>query len=254
VSAGLSVLGVAVWTPEYPDLQHFLARNPRPAAKPEAPLLPVRARGRASPLSLMFAQVVEQAQAAAGVQGTLPSIYGSAYGEMAATLALLDQLHGDDGRLSPAKFQASVHNTASGLISIAQANRSFSTALAAGHDTVAMTLVEAWAWLSQRPGELVLACADESAAAPLVAELPFGALAMGMLLSNRAQQRAALAVLQRPERARTIPDAAAEHENPCASALPLVRAIFGAAPATVILNRAAELTWQIHVEPVVHAP
>jgi hypothetical protein len=251
VSESLEVLGVGVWTPVYPSLQAFLSGQAVSSpARPETQLLSARMRGRASPLTLMFANVVEQASAAAGIdRGALPTIFASAYGEMATTLSLLDMLHAEDGRLSPAKFQASVHNTAAGQISIADRNRSFSTSLAAGHDTLAMALIEAWAWLARSPGHVLVACADEAAPRVLAADRSFAPLAAAWVLSNVSNLATGVARLTRPVATRRAHEPAAAADNPCAAALPFVRSLFASASSTITLNHAATNTWQLDVLP-----
>jgi hypothetical protein len=257
MSEPLQVLGVGVWTPTQPSLESFLAeRSQAPASRPETQLLGARTRGRASLLTLMFANVVEQASAAAGIErGDVPIIFASAYGEMGTTLSLLEQLNRDDGRLSPAKFQASVHNTAAGQISIADRNRSFSTALAAGHDTVAMALIEAWAFLAREPGSVIVACADEGAPGVLAPERRFAPLAAAWVLSNGSNRRpgvarlARLVATTRAYEPSPSPSPSFALENPCAAALSLARALFAAAPSSVVLNQAAADSWQIDVLP-----
>jgi len=280
----LDVLGVALWTPtqtsvsvasslpplaavaDVPSMTGAgLRAAPAPAAglrplaprplRPDTELLSVRARGRASLLTLMFANVIEQASKAAGIAGqSVPTVFGSAYGEMTTTLTLLELQHTGDGRLSPAKFQASVHNTAAGQISIAQGDRSFSTSIAAGHDTLAMALLEAAAWLQSRPGVLVLACADEAAPAVLLPDLSYDAVAVALVLSNVPNSCPPLARLRRLVQTTTPPDALTERENPCAAGLPLVRAIHAASATTILLNHAAHQSWQIDVLPTFPGP
>ena len=219
----LEVLGVGVWTPLYPSLEAFLSGRAAPTARPETQLLNARMRGRASLLTLMFANVVEQASAAAGIdRSELPTIFASAYGEMGTTLSLLDMLNTEDGRLSPAKFQASVHNTAAGQISIADRNRNFSTSLAAGHDSVAMALIEAWAY-RRSPGRVIVACADEAAPRVLAGDRAFAPLAAAWVLSNVSNLQAGVARLSRPVATSRAREPAAAADNPCAAALPLVR-------------------------------
>jgi hypothetical protein len=251
VNEALEVLGVGVWTPLYPSLQAFLSgRAESSASRPDTQLLNARMRGRASLLTLMFANVVEQASAAAGLaRSELPTIFASAYGEMGTTLSLLDMLNAEDGRLSPAKFQASVHNTAAGQISIADRNRSFSTSLAAGHDTVAMALIEAWAWLAHSPGRVIVACADEAAPRVLAGDRAFAPLAAAWVLSNVSNLQAGVARVGRPVATRRVPEPGAAAENPCAAALPLVRSLFASVGSTIPLNHAATHTWQLDVLP-----
>jgi hypothetical protein len=218
-------------------------------------LLPLRARGRASPLTLMFAHVIEQAVAQAGADiHALPIIYGSAYGEMTTTLRLLEMLHEGDGRLSPARFQASVHNTAAGQISIAQGNRQFTTSLAAGHDTLAMCLVEAWSWLAAHGQQVLVVCADEQAPSVLEPSAGYEALAVAFLLECTVGGQRSLARLSAlgPRPGRGIPPAPSG--NPCLPGLNLLTAMVDPAARDVILNPVSDLPWQVHVQPTAIVP
>jgi hypothetical protein len=252
VTQPLQVLGVGLWPTARAALEAEQGPRAGYATRPDTQLLAARARGRASLLTLMFAHVVEQATRGVGVdRAALPSVFGSAYGEMTTTLTLLEMLHSDDARLSPAKFQASVHNTAAGTLSIAQGNRSFSTSIAAGYDTVAMALLEAQAWLQRRPGMIVVACADEAAPQVLMPNATYDAVAMALLLSNVACDQPPLARLGQLVQTTGQP-ASGEPENPCAAGADLARAVWAAASIpqqTVVLNRSSLQTWQIDVFP-----
>ena len=69
---------------------------------------------------------------AAGVDPSkAPTIVGSAIGEAATMIGLLDQMWRRHEPMSPAEFTVSVHNAASGLISICNKNRGMTTSLAA---------------------------------------------------------------------------------------------------------------------------
>jgi len=114
---------------------------------------------------------------------SLPTIYSSCFGEMATTLQLLDQLE-TDLRLSPIRFQSSVHNTASGRISLERQNRAFSTALAAGQASFAMALLEAQAWLAAHGGEVLVLVADEAVPARLEPNLKYLPLGIGLRLNS----------------------------------------------------------------------
>lgn len=243
------VRGVGVWTPEAPTLHAFIAGDrAATACRPQAQLLPPRMRGRASPLTTMLADVVDQATRSAGVlPGALPSVFGSAYGEMSTTLALLSQLWaaGGDGALSPAKFQASVHNTAAAQLSIALGNSSFSTSLAAGHDTLAMVLIEACAWLSRHPGQMLVACADEGAALALAPELLYSPLAAAFVLDSASSQ--GLACLESLASCEHVPRPERLGDNPVSPALALAAAVFCGQRATVVVNEGAPHGYQIVV-------
>jgi hypothetical protein len=183
MSASVFVRGVGMWSGA------AVVGCGRSALAERAQLLPPRMRGRASPLTLMLAAVAEEAaREAAADPARLPSVFGSAYGEMHTTATLLAQLWAAEGALSPAKFQASVHNTAAAQLSIALHNPSFSTSIAAGYDTVAMSLIEALAWLARHPGQVLVACGDEAPNEVLQPGLSYPPLAAAFVLDNVATQ------------------------------------------------------------------
>jgi hypothetical protein len=225
--------GVGVWQVNQP--------------KPAAALLPARMRGRASPLTAMLAEVVELATRAAGVDpATLPSVFGSAYGEMHTTGALLAQLWAADAKLSPAKFQASVHNTAAAQLSIALHNASFTTSIAAGYDTVAMSLVEALGFLTRNPGQILVACADEAPNEVLQPGAAYPPLAAAFVLDNVAGRGLARVELIAEQAAATFQ----RTENPVAPALRLAYAVLASRAAHVALNDSG---YHVLVEPCASA-
>ncbi|HWA38563.1 MAG TPA: beta-ketoacyl synthase chain length factor, partial [Burkholderiales bacterium] len=69
-------------------------------------------------------------------------VFASRHGELQYTLLLLRSLAMDEA-LSPTVFSLAVHNAASGLFSILRRDRSASTALAAGGETLGHALLEA---------------------------------------------------------------------------------------------------------------
>jgi hypothetical protein len=184
------VHGAAFWAPGYSSLDAWLAGRRGDAADPPATLLGARARGRASFLSRMFAEVVAQVAADGRADlASVPMIFGSTYGEMSTTLALLETIATGEALLSPIRFQASVHNTAAGLLSIQLSNRSFTTALAAGRHTAAMGVLEAVTWLRVHGGAVILAIADESAPKPLWRSDAYPAMAGALLLGTEGGPR-----------------------------------------------------------------
>jgi hypothetical protein len=256
VSARYALLGAGFWSPEQPSLQAYLeGSRGEPKLRPDAHCLPARMRGRASLLTAMFADVFDQATRAASVtRDTLPMVFGSAYGEMGTTLALLEQLHGADGRLSPAKFQASVHNTAAGQLSIALGNRRWNSAIAAGRATVAMAIVEACAYLAQTPGAVLLACGDEGAVELLDPSASYGPLALAIVLANDGDSLRPLAWVM----PRLLPLAELEpadalepsvSENPCAPGCALLAAIGAQRCARVLLPGGGESVLALEVLP-----
>lgn len=223
---------------------------------PAAELLPRRARGRASLLTSMLAEVVSRVASEGQVElSAAPLIVGSAYGEMVTTTQLLEMMAKDDGALSPARFQASVHNTAAGLISIATGSQGFSSCLAAGKATCAAVLVEAFAWLGSRGGDLIVAVGDESLPEPFAAGAPHEPIAMAMLLSSQPGRRT-LATLGPPlhdEAAVAVPthhaDSQALRINPSAQWLDLFAAITAGRRAMIALPGVTG-SWRFEVTPV----
>src|SRR5262249_16321909 len=146
------VHGIGLWRPGVPNPAAFLTGRPTEGA--DVPNAPAQAklRRRGSPLVNMIADPATpasparaaappgpgegRARAAVAVAG-LRIVVGSAFGEIATLVEMLDEREGD-GIVSPLRFQNSVHNAAAGHLSIAHKNRTPATSLAAGNDTVAM--------------------------------------------------------------------------------------------------------------------
>jgi len=185
-------------------------------------VLPVRARGRASPLTRIFSELY--GRLCQPLSAKAPMFFGSAYGEMATTIALLDQMLVEP-TVSPVKFQASVHNTAAGLLSITTENRMPATAVAAGEDTMAMTLIDACTWIDCHGGPAIVLVADESGPERLLRGRSFPALGVGLILSSQASAgEAPLGRISRPARRDGRPPVpASKLENPAHFGLDLVR-------------------------------
>ena len=109
----------------------------------------------------MVADVATQASEQAGVPlSRLRTVVGSAFGELATLVEMLDERE-RDGLLSPLRFQNSVHNSAAGHLSIAHRNKTPAMSLAAGNDTVAMVLLEAMTLLALGGDEVLAIVGDE---------------------------------------------------------------------------------------------
>lgn len=191
----LVIRDAVAWAPGHPNLTALLdvrAELLADAAPPAAALLPPRVRGRGSVLVRLFAELFEQLAGPADRPrfdtANVPLITGSAYGEMAATSFLLDQLVAGE-TLSPARFQASVHNTALGQLSLVTENRAFGTATAAGDATLATAFLEAAGWLAAAGGEVVVLVADEAGIARLLDGPAFPALGVGFRLAIAAPEQ-----------------------------------------------------------------
>ncbi|HQQ73774.1 MAG TPA: beta-ketoacyl synthase chain length factor [Pseudomonadales bacterium] len=157
-----SLLGWSAWTPgiSTPEEWQAWADGTRPiAAAPDSPpvdFIPAMQRRRLSRLSRLS---LAAAYSCAGEKHNLPTVFASRHGEIHRTFGLLSDLAQNEP-LSPMAFSLSVHNTASGLYSIATGNTAPSTAIAAGLDTLPMALIEAIGQL-QRHEEVMVVYAEE---------------------------------------------------------------------------------------------
>ena len=249
----LFVSGLGLWAPGFPTAQAFAARQAEPSATaPAAALLPPGIRRRASLLTRAAAEAFAQAAREGGADlARVPSIYTSAYGEIATTIdMLLEMATEPSGLPSPTRFHNSVHNTSAGYVSIATRNRAFSTSLAAGPRSVAAGLIEACAWLSDRGGELILVALDEPAPAPFAPKHPYGAFAAAFHLAvePRPSSRARLANLRQASvPAPPAPEPFTSH--PCACALSLLDAVALRRAGPVALSTTGQCDWAVDVEP-----
>lgn len=179
--------GVGLWTPEYANPEAWCRgeSGPRAATKPEAALLKGALRRRASPLTRMSVEVLEQATSAAGANpGAITTIWATAHGEHGTAIRLLKMMRRGDGKLSPTHFHNSVHNTPSGYASIAAANGLPSTTLTGGPELVASSFLEAFCHLEAGAGEVVIVMADEPLQAPFDRQDMRAPLALAFFLSS----------------------------------------------------------------------
>lgn len=140
----------------------FRAGLPFPANEINRDAIPALLRRRSSQATHMAFSAATQACVHAGRSpATLPAVFASVAGEIQTTDQLCLELCKADAMVSPSAFHNSVQNTVAGYWSIAQQCTQPATALAAGVDTFAMALLEAWCQLACHGGELLLVCYDE---------------------------------------------------------------------------------------------
>lgn len=179
------VTGVGVWLQGVENTAAWLAgTRTEEAQKAQGNGLDKRNRRRASPharaLADVYSEALAQAEADAEVVAT---VFGSSLGEAGTMIKLLDQIHREKVSPSPMAFAMSVHNAASGLVSIAGKNRGFTTSIAADYDTPAMAIAEAVGVAAISGVPVVVACSDESSPDDLVpVEERFYALAAAITL------------------------------------------------------------------------
>jgi len=194
----VAITGLGLWLPGYGTARAFAARTPDGAEKPAGAALDRVNRRRAGPLARALADVIAEAAAAAGADlATMPTVVGSAIGEGATMMGLLEAMWAKHLPMSPAEFTVSVHNAAAGLISIGNRNRGMTTSLAADADTPAVALLEGIGLVLTRGTPVVVACADEPAP-PTLAHLapPWSMLAAAVVLAPCEPRVPALAEIQ----------------------------------------------------------
>ncbi len=164
--------GVGLWTPEYANFEAWVAaRQPESlavsatqdrAARPPANLLHPRLRRRTSVLTRASVTALEAAAGQGGVGlDAVRFVLVSSFGEIETTVELLAQLAEPQGPVSPTKFHNSVHNTATGYMSIASGNHREATALAGGPHNLEIATLELLAGLAIDGGDAVLIVAEE---------------------------------------------------------------------------------------------
>ncbi len=157
------VRGRALWAPGYADLASYLAGEPDEAVtKPPASLVGGRMKRGTSPMCRTAIEVVTQAAADAGFDpATCATVFGSYHGEIEIAFHQLEMMRDGEGIISPARFKNSVHNTAAGLFTIGAKNRGFTTAIAGGPHTFALSLLEAWALVASGEHEQAVVATTE---------------------------------------------------------------------------------------------
>jgi hypothetical protein len=266
------VTGVGLWLPGYPSAAAWSTRQADPQAT--APLgrsLGRTNRRRAGPLGRALADAAAEAAAQAAVDlATAPTVIGSAIGEAATMIGLLDQLWRGEP-MSPAAFTVSVHTAASGLISISNCNRGFATSIAADHGTPAAALLEAIGLVQTRGCAVLVACADETIPTSLTTQTPpWELVAAAVVVAPAEPSAAASAGLARlriaPADVAGAADAASTSaptaclappaledrlaRNPQAGMVDLVDAVLRRAAGWVRLDRGRGPGWCAHLEPL----
>jgi Beta-ketoacyl synthase, N-terminal domain len=185
----LAIAGLGLWFPGCPSTASWISGVRDPAAlKPRGLALDRVNRRRASLVGRALADVAAEAMEQARADpATISTVIGSSLGEAATMIGLLEQMWRLRTPMSPAAFTMSVHNAASGLISISNGNRGFTTSLAADDDTPAAALLEAAGLVAATGGPVLVACADEVAPVDLVPDdQRFDLLAAAVVLAPAA--------------------------------------------------------------------
>lgn len=189
-----------------------------------------------------MADACAEAIAVSGVDASqVPTVFGSALGEAPTMISLMDQMcRGEE--TSPMRFATSVHSAASGVVSISDNNKTFTTSLSADYDTVAAALLEAWGAMQTMRSPVVVVCGDDPSPEDFVAkEEAFERLAVALALGP-AGSEGSLGEISLPQHEGAItcvgddvpPDIA---RNPVVGALDLVSALRAKRSGVLQLDR-----------------
>jgi hypothetical protein len=184
-----------MWTPSYADFDAWVAAGApdqlcgRPCGgPPPAKLLHSRLRRRTSTLTRAAVTALESAiESSVSSLDRMRFVLVSSFGEIATTVELLEQLAVPEGPVSPTKFHNSVHNTATGYMSIASGNHREATAIAGGPHNLDVGLLEALAGLADVGGDVVLLFAEELLPAPFERGDADPTFAVALHLSSEAR-------------------------------------------------------------------
>lgn len=193
------VHGRALWAPGFADLAAFRAGVADDAVtKPPASLVGGRMKRGTSPMCRAAIEVVTQAAADAGFDpATCATVFGSYHGEIEIAFHQLEMMRDGEGIISPARFKNSVHNTAAGLFTIGATNRGFTTAIAGGPHTFALSLLEAWALIASGEHDQAVVATTEEPLPSFLDELSDHRL-LGIAIALSADPDGALAKVAVP--------------------------------------------------------
>lgn len=250
-----AVIGLGLCLDRFPSAAAWRARAPVDDFVPGGALIERRSRRRCSLFTRALADAYAEALAASGLDGaTVATVFGSALGEVGTMIKLLDTMWRGTEPMSPMGFAMSVHNAASGVLSISSGNRGFTTSIGADFDTPAMALHEAFGLLGAGADGVMVTCGDEGVLVDLVLPgtewcLVSGALALAPVEAAPGAPRITRPVwsVERATDAHLADLAPAAARNPCAGVVDLIDALLVGRAGPVVLDRGAGAGWRCDV-------
>lgn len=246
----MSVLGFGACAPDS-DFRNGL---PFPAGEINRDAMPAMLRRRGSRATQMAFSAATQACVAAGRSpASLPTVFASVAGEIQTTDQLCLELTKPDPMVSPAAFHNSVQNTVAGYWSIAQHSTQAATALAAGTDTFAMALLEAWCQLACHDGELLLVCYDERWPEHLLPDHGKPAFAAALVLAANPAEESIAQIGKPCTGTGFFPTdwQALATGMPVLAAIPLLNLVANGGTIQHIALSTADSHWQAKVYPII---
>ena len=152
------VRSVGLWSPGYPNPESWVHSKPElECDAPEVSRLRGSLRRRATSQTRAAIEVFDQVVSSAGWDGSeVFTLWATAHGEHATSIAMFEAMARGEGKLSPTQFHNSVHNAAGGYASIAEKNTAASTTLTGGGDVTSVFWVTSvlvtrrgagWSWV-----------------------------------------------------------------------------------------------------------
>ena len=236
------VKGLGFWAPGFASAEAWCRGEFDPSvAAPEVGLLSGPLRRRATNLTRMAVEVLQQATRAADCDlATVPIVWATSHGEHTTAIKILGMMRSGEGKLSPTHFHNSIHNAAGGYASIATGNCATSTTLTGGAELAASAFLEAICHLEAAAEEVVVVLADELLMPPFDRRDDKSSLALAFCLSSRSDGGSA--VLSGFRRDAVAP--VKQHDRfgrlYVAAALPLLERIALGRPGTVALEPVGE--------------
>jgi hypothetical protein len=224
---------------------------------PRLDILPAAERRRTGqPVKLALAAGMDALAGSPRAAHTLPTVFTSAGADGQALHEICETLAGPDRQVSPTRFHNSVHNAPAGYWSIATQSREPSTSLCAYDWSFAAGLLEAAVQTRVEHAAVLLVACDQPYREPIHSRRPLvGSIGVALLLAREAAHAPLARLdLRLTERTAATPMADAELErlracNPTGRALPLLAALAGAAPGTVVLDYVADQSMTVAVTP-----
>lgn len=170
LSDNTGVFGIARWQAWAPGVtapaawQEWLpeGRCPEPEALPDVSYLPGLLRRRLDRCGRM---ALSTAWPCTEGLPSVQSVFASRHGALERTVELLNALSRAE-TLSPTSFSLSVHNSTVGLFSIARSDRGAATAMAAGEDSLGLSLLEGANLIAAGASHVLVCYADDKLPAP----------------------------------------------------------------------------------------
>ncbi len=181
-SVAVNILGASFFSTHHASAADAVAGRVRPLTPPSFPLLVARARRFTSLVTQMHIEVCGALPVDAAAMPT--TVFATREGEIQTADMLIADFRAN-AMVSSARFALSVHNTPSGLYSVATASTAPSTTIT-GSNAVAAGWLEAALTALEAEGDVVLSVADEPVPAVFQGPTEQAGVAAAFLLASGA--------------------------------------------------------------------